>query len=170
MTMPTPLGRARRVNPVHHFAFAVGLPAIGGEAEARGRIAAQLFYIRQRRGPIGLRLPRPQQIKVGDVQHKDCSAPLRGSFGHPSPGSSMKTATLVAMVCFIGNGIGEGKAEPHAMARLSPISDGEQELVELAGALATGLAAMGLMTFSLNARGRPRRPSPARRSRSSASR
>ena len=61
----------RLVDEVDQFAFAVGLAAIGLQAELRRGLRAQFFDIGERRMAIRLRLPDPQQIEVRAVEDID---------------------------------------------------------------------------------------------------
>ena len=54
------------VDEVDQFAFAVGLPAIGVQAELRGGVRAELLDVGERGVAIGLRLAGPQQVEVRD--------------------------------------------------------------------------------------------------------
>ena len=63
--------RMRLVDEIDQLAFAVGLPAIGLQAELRRRFRAQLLDIGERRMAVGLGLARPQQIEVRAVEHID---------------------------------------------------------------------------------------------------
>ena len=69
------------VNEVDQFAFAIGLPAIGRQAEMRGGGVTELLDIGQCVMAVGLRLTRAEQIKVRPVEHID-------RLCHPKPKSS----------------------------------------------------------------------------------
>ena len=61
----------RLVDEIDQLAFAVGLPAIGLQAELRRGLRAQLLDIGERRMAVGLGLAGPQQIEVRAVEHVD---------------------------------------------------------------------------------------------------
>ena len=93
--------RVRLVDEIDQLALAVGLPAIGLQAELRRRFHAQLFDIGERRVAVGLRLPRPQHVEVRAVEHID----RRGrGLGHPDSSKRGRVGRGV-----IGNNAAKGK-------------------------------------------------------------
>ena len=79
------------VDEIDQLAFAVGLAAIGLQAELRGRIHAQLLDIGEPRMAVGLGLAGPQHVEVRTVENIDR---LVGAFGHPNPGNEADGAGL----------------------------------------------------------------------------
>ena len=49
----------------------VGLTAVNGEPERRGSHLAAVLQVGERGVPIDLRLPFPEQVEVGPVDHQD---------------------------------------------------------------------------------------------------
>ena len=70
------------VDEIDQFAFAVGLPAIGLQAELRGSFRAKLLDVSKLGMAVGLGLAGPQQIEVRTVEHVNR---LGGCLGHPNP-------------------------------------------------------------------------------------
>jgi hypothetical protein len=81
----------RLVDEIDQFAFAVGLPAVGLEAELRGGKRAELLDVGEPGVAIGLGLAGPQQIEVRAVEHINR---LGRSLGHPDPGNAAVVAGL----------------------------------------------------------------------------
>jgi hypothetical protein len=92
----------RLVDEVDQLAFAVGLPAIGRQAELRRGFHAEAFDIGERCMAILFRLPYPQHVEVRAVEDID----RRGrGLGHPD--SRKAGGRQVAGV--IGNNGPQGK-------------------------------------------------------------
>ena len=71
------------VDELDQFALAIGLPAIGLQAELRGRLPAQFLDIGQRRMAVFLRLARPLHVEVRPVENIDR---VGRCFSHSGPG------------------------------------------------------------------------------------
>src|SRR5271155_277951 len=85
---PCGLVGMRLVDEIDQLAFAVGLPAIGLEAELRGRLGAKLLDIGELGMAIGLGLARSQQIEVRAVEHVNR---IGSCSGHPNPGNAVSS-------------------------------------------------------------------------------
>src|SRR6185437_8516469 len=72
------------VDEIDQFALAIGLPAIGLEAELRRGLDTELLDIGKGRMAVGLGLAYPQQIEVRAVE--DVNRVGR-CVGHPKPGN-----------------------------------------------------------------------------------
>ena len=70
------------VDEIDQFAFAVGLPAIGFQAELRRGFRAKLLDVDELCMTVGLGLAGPQQIEVRAVEHVNR---LGRCLGHPNP-------------------------------------------------------------------------------------
>src|SRR5216684_3004228 len=72
------------VDEIDQFAFAIGLPAIGFQAEFRSGLRAKLLDVGELGMAVGLGLAGPQQIEVRAVEHVNR---LGKTLGHPDPGN-----------------------------------------------------------------------------------
>ena len=88
------------MDEIDQLALAIGLPAIGFQAELRGGLRAKLLDVGERRMAIGLGLAGPQQIEVRAVEHVNR---LGRTVGHPDPGN------VAAGGAVIGNNSAKGK-------------------------------------------------------------
>ncbi len=100
----------RLVDEIDQFAFAIGLPAIGLQAELLRGLGAKFLDIGKCRMAIGLRLAHPQQIEVRAVEHVNR---LGSCVGHPNPGNVAVGGAV------IGNNSTKGKP----LGRLGPASN-----------------------------------------------
>ena len=73
------------VDEIDQFAFAIGLPAIGLEAELRGGVSAKLLDVGELGMAVGLGLTGSQQIEVRAVEHVNR---IGSCSGHPNPGNA----------------------------------------------------------------------------------